>query len=132
MVKKEYSSPQILATFCLWVLFIDAEKHNVSVFESLRVGDMSFFVFCKFEIAVFKIVQVMTENLPFAFLYVLSIFTLTPTFKKGPAIKYRKNPTFMEIPHFYSNFQNPSENSLNFPFKSMIAFSCTIKLHVML
>ena len=33
MVKKEYSSPQILATFCLWVLFIDAQKHNVSVFE---------------------------------------------------------------------------------------------------
>ena len=40
---------------------------------SLRVGDMSFFVFCKFEIAIFKIVQVMTENIPFAFLYVLSI-----------------------------------------------------------
>ena len=45
-VKKEYSSPQILATFCLWVLFIDANKHNVSVFEknmefSLRVGYIS-------------------------------------------------------------------------------------------
>ena len=40
---------------------------------SLRVGDMSFFVFCKFEIVIFKIVQVMTENIPFAFLYVLSI-----------------------------------------------------------
>ena len=41
---------------------------------SLRVGDMSFFVFCKFEIVIFKIVQVMTENIPFAFLYVLSIY----------------------------------------------------------
>ena len=40
---------------------------------SLRVGDMSFFVFCKLEILIFKIVQVMTENIPFAFLYVLSI-----------------------------------------------------------
>ena len=30
-------------------------------------------VFCKFEIVIFKIVQVMTENIPFAFLYVLSI-----------------------------------------------------------
>ena len=80
MVKKEYSSPQILATFCLRVLFIDAKKkHNVSVIEknmefSLRVGDMSFFVFCKFEILIFKVVQVMAENIPFAFLYVLSIY----------------------------------------------------------
>ena len=43
---------------------------------SLHVVDMSFFVFCKFEIIVIlKIVQVMTENIPFAFLYVLSIST---------------------------------------------------------
>ena len=34
MVEKEFSSPQILATF-LWVLFIDAKKHNVSVFEKI-------------------------------------------------------------------------------------------------
>ena len=39
----------------------------------LQVGDMSFFVSCKFEIVIFKIVQVMTENIPFAFLYVQSI-----------------------------------------------------------
>ena len=83
MVKKEYSSPQILATFCLWVLFIDAKKHNVSVIEknmefSLRIGDVSFFVFCKFEILIFKIVQVKTENKPFAFLYVLSIYDMNP------------------------------------------------------
>ena len=31
------------------------------------------FVFCKFEIVIFKIVQVITENIPFAFLCVLSI-----------------------------------------------------------
>ena len=42
----------------------------------LRIGDMSFFVFCKFEIVIFKIVQVMTENIPFAFLYVLSILRI--------------------------------------------------------
>ena len=70
MVKKEYLSPQILATFCLWVLFIDAKKHYVSEFKkimefSLRVGDMSFFVFCKFKIVISKIVEVMTENIPF-------------------------------------------------------------------
>ena len=47
---------------------------------SLRVGDMSFFVFCKFEIVIFKIVQVMTENIPFAFLYVLSILLLSLLF----------------------------------------------------
>ena len=35
---------------------------------SLRVGDMSFFVFCKFEIVILKIVKVMTENISFAFL----------------------------------------------------------------
>ena len=40
---------------------------------SLRVGDMLFCVFCKFEIVTLKIVQVMTENIPFAFLYALSI-----------------------------------------------------------
>ena len=39
----------------------------------MRVGDMSFFVFYKFESVIFKIVHVMTGNLPFAFLYVLSI-----------------------------------------------------------
>ena len=40
---------------------------------SLRVGDMSFFAFCKFEIVFFKIVQVVTENIRFEILYVLSI-----------------------------------------------------------
>ena len=49
---------------------------------SLLVGDMSFFVFCKFERVIFKIVQVMTENIPFAFLYVLSIDTCKGYFNK--------------------------------------------------
>ena len=42
---------------------------------SPRVEDMSFLVFCKFEIVIFKIVQVMTGNILFAFLYVLSIYS---------------------------------------------------------
>ena len=41
----------------------------------LRVGDMSF-LFSVNLIVIFKIVQVMTENIPFAFLYVLSIYTI--------------------------------------------------------
>ena len=49
---------------------------------NLRVGDMSFFVFCKLEIVIFKIVQVMTENIPFAFLYVLSIHSIINIFIK--------------------------------------------------
>ena len=40
---------------------------------NLLLGDMLFFATCKFETASVKIVQVMTENIRFAFLYVLSI-----------------------------------------------------------
>ena len=35
---------------------------------------------------------------------------LTPTFWKGSIEKYGKTPTFSGRQHFYSNFQNPSEN----------------------
>ena len=54
------------------MLFIGTEKYNVSVFAPL-VADMFFCVSCKFEIAIFKSVQVTAENVRFAFLYVLSI-----------------------------------------------------------
>ena len=77
MVKKGIHH-HILATFCLWVLFIDAKKCfcvRKNMEFSLWVGGMSFFVFCKFEVVVFNMVQVMTENIPFEFLYVLSILT---------------------------------------------------------
>ena len=40
---------------------------------NLLVADMLFCVTCKFEIAIFKSVQVTAENVRFAFLYVLSI-----------------------------------------------------------
>ena len=42
----------------------------------------------------------------------LQLFDSDSNFLESPnSIKYIKNPTFFEIPHFYSNFQNPSENS---------------------
>ena len=66
---------------------------------SLRVGDTSFFVFCKFEIVIFKIVQVMTENIPFAFLYVLSILARArvcvaggKTFSRWPEETLQRHP----------------------------------------
>ena len=43
---------------------------------NLLVGDRLFFFICKFEMAIFQIVQVMAENIRFAFLYVLSIFLI--------------------------------------------------------
>ena len=41
---------------------------------NLLVVNMLFCVTCKFEMAIFKIAQVMTENIRFAFLYLLSIY----------------------------------------------------------
>ena len=79
MVQKSIHHHKFLRLFIYgYSLLTQKKTHNVSVFEknmefSLRVGDMSFFLFCRFEIVIFKIVQVMTENIPFAFLYVLSI-----------------------------------------------------------
>ena len=43
---------------------------------SLLVGDTSVFDSRKFEMEIVKIVQVIAENIRFAFLYVLSIFIL--------------------------------------------------------
>ena len=37
--------------------------------------------------------------------------SLTPTFSKVPMEKYGKTPIFSGKQHFYSYFQNPSENS---------------------
>ena len=36
----------------------------------------------------------------------------TPTFSKVPVEKYGKTPNFSGKQHFYSYFQNPSENSV--------------------
>ena len=40
-----------------------------------------------------------------------TFFILTPTFSKAPIEKYGKTPNFSSRQHFYSYFQNPSENS---------------------
>ena len=40
-----------------------------------------------------------------------NFLSLTPTFCKVSIEKYSKTPTFSGRQHFYSYFQNPSENS---------------------
>ena len=50
----------------------------------------------------------LTPNLDF---FTLNFLILTPTISKVPIEKYGKTPIFSGIQHFYSYFQNPSENS---------------------
>ena len=45
-------------------------------------------------------------------LFYSNFLTLTPTFSKVPIQKYGKTPNFSGNQHFYSYFQNPSENSV--------------------
>ena len=44
-------------------------------------------------------------------LFYSNFLILTPTFSKVPIEKYGKTPNFSGKQHFYSYFQNPSENS---------------------
>ena len=44
-------------------------------------------------------------------LFYSNFLILTPTFSKVPIEKYGKTPSFSGKQHFYSYFQNPSENS---------------------
>ena len=44
-------------------------------------------------------------------LFYSNFLILTPTFSKVPIEKYRKTPFFSGKQHFYSYFQNRSENS---------------------
>ena len=44
-------------------------------------------------------------------LFYSNFMILTPTFSKVPTEKYGKTPFFSGKQHFYSYFQNPSENS---------------------
>ena len=44
-------------------------------------------------------------------LFYSNFLILTPTFSKVPIEKYGKNPIFPDKQHFYSYFQNPSENT---------------------
>ena len=87
---------------------------------SLRVGDMSFFVFCKLEIVIFKIVQVMTENIPFAFLYVLSILLFATSLSltlPSAVMTSRYNYTLrcFDITHIINSlsYQNAIQGSIN-------------------
>ena len=45
-------------------------------------------------------------------LFYSNFLILTPTFSKVPIEKYGKTPIFSGKQHFYSYFQNPSENSV--------------------
>ena len=45
-------------------------------------------------------------------LFYSNFLILTPTFSKVPIEKYGKTPNFSGKQHFYSYFQNPSENSV--------------------
>ena len=45
-------------------------------------------------------------------LFYPNFLILTPTFSKVPIEKYGKIPIFSGKQHFYSYFQNPSENSV--------------------
>ena len=55
------------------------------------------------------IIRVLT-NSKFGVFY-SNFLILTPTFSKVPIEKYGKTPIFSGKQHFYSYFQNPSENS---------------------
>ena len=50
----------------------------------------------------------LTPNLEY---FTPNFLSLTPTFVKVTTEKYSKTPTFSGRQHFYSYFQNPSENS---------------------
>ena len=51
-------------------------------------------------------------------LFYSNFLILTPTFSKVPIEKYGKTPNFSGKQHFYSYFQNPSENSAEYFFKA--------------
>ena len=62
-------------------------------------------------------------------LFYSNFLILTPTFSKVPIEKYGKTPFFSGKQHFYSYFQNPSENSatylLNYSYVGAIHGSVT-------
>ena len=68
----------LFATFCSMVTLVRREKTwRYSAWKVMEFGqlmaDIRFYVSCKFEMYIFKIAQVIGENVPIAFLYVLSI-----------------------------------------------------------
>ena len=61
-----------LQLFVLWVPLFEERKHGVMEFGQLMT-DIIVYVSCKFEMTIFEIAQVIGENVPITFLYVLSI-----------------------------------------------------------
>ena len=75
----------LFATFCSMGTLVRRKKTwcysalNVMEFGQL-MADILVYVSCKFEIDIFEIAQVIGENVPFAFLYVLSIQLVIDSF----------------------------------------------------
>ena len=71
----------LFATFCSMGTLVRRKKtyrysaRKVMEFSQLMI-DILVYKSCQFEIYIFEIVQVIGENVPIAFLYVLSIFCL--------------------------------------------------------
>ena len=69
----------LFATFCSMGTLVRRKKTwRYSVQKVMKYGqliaDIPIYVSCKFEQYIFEIAQVIGENVPIAFLYVLSIF----------------------------------------------------------
>ena len=70
----------LFATFCSMGTFVQRKKtwrysaQKVMEFGQL-MANILVYVSCKFEMYIFEIAQVIGENVPIVFLYVLSIFT---------------------------------------------------------
>ena len=80
----------LLATFCSMSTLVRRKKtwryraRKVMEFGQLRI-DILVSVSCKFEMYIFKIAQVINENVRIAFLYVLSIYRpVHPPTECGP------------------------------------------------
>ena len=72
----------LFATFCSTGIRVRRKKtwrysvRKIMEFRQLMI-DILLYVFYKFEMYIFKIAQVISENIRIAFLYALSIFTIT-------------------------------------------------------
>ena len=79
--KAMFANCILFATFCSMGTLVRRKKtwrysaRKVMEFSQLMI-DILVYVSCKFEIYIFKIAQVISENVHIAFLYVLSIFSM--------------------------------------------------------
>ena len=63
-------------------------------------------------------------------LFYYNFLILTPTFSKVPKEKYGKTPNFSRMQHFYSHFQNLSENSVIGTLKSVLRRKYRLLVHI--